>query len=175
MNARSVSKCAGFRLGMISTFLFLAIPSMKAADIVITITGQIRGGAGDNIHFFGPSVNMNGRMATIVYTFDDTKGRQLPLKGCPGTASGVAGSGDNSPGKAVVTVDGKSFTYGTQKTSHSRIWREIASSCSQSRILIDVCDATRQNQPPFAPLRAPFSSRAIREHPSHKIPTGARR
>ena len=75
---------------------------------------------------------------TVVYTFDDTKGAQTPLAGCKGTATGTEGYGPNSPGTAVLTIGTKSYTFGLQKNAHSAIWREIASTCSDSQIDIEV-------------------------------------
>jgi hypothetical protein len=143
MNATRVSKCAGRRLGIIFTTIILfvlAIGQMEGAEVVVTVTGDIVGGSGDYLHLFGKVLNLAGTPFTLVFTFDDTKGKPIPLAGCKGTASGVKGVGADSPGIAVLTIAGKSFTFGTRKSSESETWREISSECSSSKIGFEVDD-----------------------------------
>jgi hypothetical protein len=126
---------------LITIILFLlATGRVKGAEIVVTATGVIMGGTGDALHLFGNVRNLNGQPFTVVFTYDDTKGKRTPLAGCEGTATGVEGDGADSPGKAVLTIAGKSYTFGTKKYSHSGTWREIASFCSQSHIVFEVDD-----------------------------------
>src|ERR1039458_5711690 len=97
--------------GMPIVLFLLAIGQMKAAEIVVTVTGDIFGGTGDALYLFGKVRNLAGRPFTVVFTFDDTKGKPIPLAGCQGSATGIIGDGANSPGTAVLTIDGKSFTF----------------------------------------------------------------
>ena len=145
MNTRSVSIHAGRRLGITLitiTLLLLAYRQMKGAEVVATVTGIVRGGSGDMLHIFGTKRDMTGQPFTLVFTFDDTKGKPIKITQCQGTASGVEGDGDDSPGKAVLTIGDKSYTFGAGKRRHSGTWREITTDCARSHIVFQVNDNT---------------------------------
>lgn len=127
--------------------LLAALRPMSAADIVVTLTGVIAGGY-DQFPLFDVGAKLRGNAGwdlkgqpfTLVYTFDDTKGKPTPPVNCPGAASGIKGDFDSSPGIVALTIGQKSFTFGTRKDSHSGIWREINSSCSQSVMGLEVME-----------------------------------
>jgi hypothetical protein len=182
MNTTGVRIRAGRRPGMAITLLMLAavLRPVKAAEIVITVTGDIVGGSGDMLHLFGAKDDIIGQPITIVFTFDDTKGKRTPIARCPGSATGIEGTGENSPGKAVVTIRGKSFTFGARKDSHSEVWREINSPCSNSQIAFEVDDNLNRGNTVISvklypadleksltqnpDWRAPLSSSAMEQH-----------
>jgi hypothetical protein len=112
---------------------------IKAADIVVTVTGTLVGG-GDSFPIFDVGRSLGGKPFTLVFTFDDAKGEKTPLASCAGSASGINGRGANSPGTAVLTVGTKSYTFGTRKDAHSAAWREINSFCSQSLISFEIVE-----------------------------------
>jgi hypothetical protein len=123
----------------------LAIGQMKGAEVVATVTGIVRGGSGDMLHIFGKNRDMTGQPFTLVFTFDDTKGKPIKITQCQGTASGVEGDGEDSPGKAVLTIGDKSYTFGTTKNRHSGTWREITTDCARSHIVFQVNDNHNNN------------------------------
>ncbi len=139
-NAYRFSGRTRYGIMLIVSLFLLAIGQMKGAEIVVTVTGEVVGGAGDFLHIFGKERNLAGKPVTVVFTFDDTKGEPIPLAGCPGSATGTIGNGKNSPGTAVLTINGKSFEFGLHKHTHSETWREISSGCSTSRIIFHVED-----------------------------------
>jgi hypothetical protein len=145
VNATRVSIHAGRRPGITLItiiLLLLAIRQMKGAEVVVTVTGIVRGGSGDMLHIFGTKRDMTGEPFTVVFTFDDTKGKPIKITQCLGTASGVEGDGEDSPGTAVLTIAGKSYTFGTTKHRHSGTWREITTGCAHSHIVFQVDDNT---------------------------------
>jgi hypothetical protein len=150
MNATRVSIPVGRRPGMtltIALLLLAALRPAKGAEIVITLTGVIAGGY-DQFPLFGVGTKLRGNAGwdlkgqpfTLVYTFDDTKGKPTPPENCAGAASGIKGDFDSSPGVVTLTIGEKSVTVGTRKDSHSGIWREINSSCSQSMMGLEVME-----------------------------------
>jgi hypothetical protein len=139
MNARSVSKSAGLRLGIALTSIFFsALPALKA-ETTITITGTVNGGR-DMFGIFAMPGNVipKGTPYTLVFTFNEAKG--LPFGGgpCSTSGSGTVGNGPNSPAVAVLTINGKSYEFGHRPDARSRTWRSIGSSCSNSEIGISV-------------------------------------
>lgn len=134
MNATRVSNRAGRRLGMTITAilaLMLGLRPIEAAEITATVTGTLNGG-GDMLGVFGLRRGMpKGTPYVIVFTFDDTKG--MPMKGrCPGGLTGIVGGGKTSPGKAVLTINGKSYEFGNRPDARSQMWRSIETPCSHS-------------------------------------------
>src|SRR5580700_6238405 len=116
MNAIRVSKSAGRKLGMISigamAVLAVVVWPAKGTQTVITITGTLLGGA-DRLPIFDVGKNLDKQPFTLVYTFDDAKGKPSPAGRCGDVSSGIEGGGTNSPGKAVLTIGTKSYTFGT--------------------------------------------------------------
>ena len=139
MNAIRVSKCAGRGLGM--ALLLLSGFRARASEVTITITGVTEGGDGDPLHYFTTQRETNGLPATIVFTFDDTKGKPF-LNPC-GSISGIDGSWQDSPGTAVVTINGKSVTIGGHWNSHSEAQRQVPSPCSGSVMTFEVDNNVR--------------------------------
>jgi sugar lactone lactonase YvrE len=142
MNARSVSKSAGLRLGMILTSILMTVMCLRPArgsEVVITVKGTVNGGR-DMLGIFGMPRNIMpaGTPYTIVFTFDDTKGTVMYLGRCPNSGSGINGAGPASPGTAVLTINGKSFEFGGRPGSRARAWRNIATFCSDSELGISV-------------------------------------
>ncbi len=140
MNTRSVSICAGRRLGMM---LILAVAA-QAAEVTITITGTLESGY-DRFSFFHGvkdknGWNMRGEPFTLVFTFDDAKGTASPtISRCASWMSGRDGMGDQSPGKAVLTINGVSYTFGEGPAFRkSGVWREVTGPCSPGSMSIFV-------------------------------------
>ncbi len=132
MNARSVPNSAGLRLGLSLTAILL-IGSARAEEITITVTGTLNGGR-DMFGIFAMPGNIMdaGTPYTLTFTFDDSKGQAL--KGGPCTGTGIFGTGQNSPGTAVLTINGKSYEFGRKPDAVSRIWRALPSSCSDCEL-----------------------------------------
>ncbi len=130
-----------------AALLLLTVQTAKCAEIVVTLTGVIAGGW-DQFPLFNVGTKLKGNAGwdlkgqpfTLVYTFDDIKGQATPPVNCPGAASGIKGDFDSSPGIVTLTIGEKSVTFGTRKDSHSGIWREIDSSCSQSMMGLEVME-----------------------------------
>ena len=140
MNKRRVRIRAGLRLGMVLTStLLMVMCSLPAngSDTVITVKGTINGGR-DDYGIFGMGKAMPaGTLYTLVFTFDETKGKPMP-PGCPNSGSRIVGIGQTSPGTAVLTINGKSFEFGLKPDARSRAWRSVASACSDSEISMAV-------------------------------------
>jgi len=136
MNATRVSRSAGMRLGMVLTAMLLMVMCFRPAsgsDVVITVKGTLNGGR-DNYGIFGMGKNMpKGTPYTLVFTFDEAKGRPMPAA-CPNSGSRIVGIGQGSPGTAVITINGKSFEFGHKPDARSRAWRSIVTVCSESEI-----------------------------------------
>src|ERR1022692_2771209 len=65
-------------IAVLATILFfLAQLTVRCAEIVVTVTGEVDGGTGDFLHIFGTKRNINGTPFTAVFTFDDAKGKPL--------------------------------------------------------------------------------------------------
>ena len=140
MNARSVSGRGGFVVIAVVAFLIIAMKSCGAAaggpEVVITVTGTVSG-AKDDFHLFGTGKGVPaGTPFKLVFTFDRTNGRPYADR-CSGV-SRIVGSGKNSPGIAEMTINGKSFVFGTRPDARSKAWRSIETSCSDSEIGIVV-------------------------------------
>jgi hypothetical protein len=136
MNAIRVSKPVGRRFGTLITatlMILMGLQPLNAAQIVITIKGNLQGGA-DRFPLFDVGRDWDGKPFTLVLTFDDAKGKPTPSELCPNSGSGLTGDFASSPGTAVLTVGTKSYTFGTRKDSHSSVWRAIAGPCSDSAI-----------------------------------------
>ncbi len=105
-------------IAVLATILFfLAQLTVRCAEIVVTVTGEVDGGTGDFLHIFGTKRNINGTPFTAVFTFDDAKGKPLSPYQCDGSATGAEGSGADSPGTAVLTMGGKSSRTAPGKTA----------------------------------------------------------
>jgi hypothetical protein len=99
-------------------FLVAVCSPARAADVTFTITGMVSSGS-DTTGVFGfpPNASLAGKSFTLVFTFDDTKGTQTVFdtdQGLPYastiTTNQATGS---SPGTAVLTIGGGSFSFGT--------------------------------------------------------------
>ena len=136
MNATRVSIGAGLRLGMILTLMVLMVMCFRPAngsEVVITVKGEINGGR-DDFGTFGMGRTMPmGTPYTLVFRFDDTKGKAIP-GACPNSGSRIVGIGQSSPGTALLTINGKSYEFGRRPDARSRAWRSIATVCSDSEI-----------------------------------------
>ncbi len=141
MNARSVSKSAGLRLGMALTSVLLisrGIPA-KAAEVVITAVKGTATGE-DYLGIFGTEkVIPKGTPFTLVYTFKDAVGEAVKVR-CPNSGSGVTGAGRNSPGKAALTIGESSHSFGDKDDSRSTVWRTVPSRCGGGGIAMAVSD-----------------------------------
>jgi hypothetical protein len=135
MNATRVSKSAGLRLGLILIAMLMMVSCLPAngSEVVITVKGTLNGGRDDNQIFGLGKVMPKGTPYTIVFTFDDTKGQQVP-PGCPNSGSKIVGMGSKSPGTAVITINGNAFEFGHKPDARSRAWRSISTLCSGSEI-----------------------------------------
>ena len=140
MNAIRVSKSAGLRLGMVLTAMLLMVMCFRPAsgsEVVITVKGTLNGGR-DDYGIFGMGRKMpGGTPYTLVFTFDEAKGRPMPAA-CPNSGSRIVGIGQSSPGIAVLTINGKSFEFGHKPGARSRAWRSIGTVCSESEIGMSV-------------------------------------
>jgi len=117
------------RLGLL--LLFLALRPAKASEITFTLTGTLTGGP-DTFGTFGIGNKLpSGTPFKLVFTFDDTKGKQ-DTEGC---GSGINGDGAQSPGKAVLTIGSRSFTFGVGPTAKSGAWR---STCDGTLFVLTV-------------------------------------
>jgi hypothetical protein len=117
----------------------------RGAEITITVTGTLNGGH-DYLGIFGMGKGMPaGTPYTLIYTFDDTKGEPMHSTLCPGSSTGTTGSGAESPGIAMLTIAGRSHSFGKGVAPRSSTWRSVASRCSISEISVEV----REGRPPF--------------------------
>ena len=81
-------------IAVLATILFfLAQLTVRCAEIVVTVTGEVDGGTGDFLHIFGTKRNINGTPFTAVFTFDGAKGKPLSPYQCDGSATGAEGRG----------------------------------------------------------------------------------
>ena len=152
MNALSVLISAAPKHGTLLTLLLLlGLRPMKGGEIIATVTGIITNG-GDSYAYFvqTPPTNykgfreLKGLLFKVVFTFDDAKGRPVD-PGCGNAASGIAGDFANSPGTAVLTINGKSREWGKAKNTHSFARRSIAGSCLGSKISFEINDGDGYN------------------------------
>ena len=150
MNSKQVSYLVGRKPGMVLTIAVLLLAMVRPArakEVVITITGVLDGGY-DQFHMFNVGTKLRGNGGwdikgqpfTLVFIFDDSKGK--PISGrCPNSGTGVEGGGPSSPGKAVLTVAGVSYTFDNKRGS-SGVWREITGQCGTSSFMAHVNEAT---------------------------------
>lgn len=141
MNATRVLNCAGRGLGMILlAFPLLSVVPGRAAEVVATITGIVEN-AQDTFGIFGVGPNLNGQPFVAVFTFDDRKGKaQPPGSTCPDAGTGIEGAGADSPGKATLTIAGKTLAFGATRFTSSDVLRHIATACSESFVGFNVYD-----------------------------------
>ena len=119
--------------------LLLAVRT-RASEITITVTGTLTG-AEDYLGIFGMGrLIPAGTPFSLIYTFDDSKGRGIHLNRCPNSGSGISGSRQLSPASATLTIGGKSYVFGRRPDANSSTWRSIATACSRSEIGIDVTE-----------------------------------
>jgi hypothetical protein len=124
MNATRVSNRAWRKPGMAITIILLGLIALrqgKAAEINYTITGVLTGGW-DQLGIFATgkdAMSMGGKPFTLVFTFDDSKGKDDSNK----QGSGISGSGRYSGGKAVLTMGAGSYTFGGDKYSGWAVYR----------------------------------------------------
>jgi len=131
-----VLKSAGRRSGM---FLAMTL-SLSAAEVVATVTGTVNNGQ-DTFGIFGVGPNLHGQPFVAVFTFDDTKGKpQPPGNTCPDAGTGIEGGGTDSPGKATITIGGKTLAFGATTFRSSDVLRHIATACSESVVIMNVYD-----------------------------------
>jgi len=123
-----------------AALLFVALRPAKGAEVVITVTGKLNGG-NDYLGIFGMGTAMPaGTPYTLVYTFDDSKGRGIHPGNCPDGGSGIVGARQASPATAVLTINGKSYLFGRRPDARSSTWRAVATGCSESGIAIDIVE-----------------------------------
>jgi hypothetical protein len=94
---------------------FCFVPPAVASIVTMTVTGQVFTGTDyTGVFGFAPNTGLSGQNFTLVFTFDDTKGKQSVqnLLGMP-CGSSIANSGLSNPGKAVLKIGTGSWTFGT--------------------------------------------------------------
>jgi hypothetical protein len=137
MNTRSMPNRAWRKPGITTTVILLALTALrhgKAAEINYTITGVLTGGW-DQLGVFATgkeAQNMAGKPFTLVFTFDDSKGNRHSDR----ESSSLSGEGPDSGGKAALTINGTSFTFGGEKYSSWSVYRSpglIAISVSEKK------------------------------------------
>lgn len=109
------STCAA--LFLLAAFSFFGVYA-NAAQVTMTITGTFSQGTDVSGFFFTPQTNLIGKSYTIVFEMDDTQG--VPIYGTwPADCdNGLQNSGLNTPvPHAVLTVNGKSYTFGVYPTT----------------------------------------------------------
>ena len=124
MNVRSVSINAARKHGITIMLVLLSLVTMqagRAAEINYTITGVLTGGW-DQLGIFATgkeAQNMGGKPFTLVFTFDDAKGRAH----AENRSSSLSGEGPSSGARAVLTIGTGSFTFGGDKFSSWSVYR----------------------------------------------------
>ncbi len=174
-----VGRKPGVALTIVVLVLAMVLPAM-AKDVSITITGVLDGGY-DQFHMFNAGTKLRGNGGwdikgqpfILVYTFDDSKGKLSTTNpNCANTGSGWSGAGVNSPGKAVLTINGVTYRFG-EKWADAGIWKDIASHCGGSRLLIHVTESKGLMN--FAPgvdviIKPGQGSRSLSQNPDWKAP-----
>ena len=139
MRTTRVLNCARRKLGMLLAMVLCAM-TLSAAEVVATLTGIVRNGR-DTFGIFGVGPNLNGQPFVAVFTFDDRKGKpQPPGNTCPDAGTGIEGAGPDSPGKATITIAGKTLSFGATRFTSSDVLRNIATKCSESVVIMNVYD-----------------------------------
>lgn len=103
---------------LLRTGLFLAVLAftgkLQGSEITFTITGTVLGGVDQTGVFgFSPETPLNGQPFLLVYRFNDQRGSEgtLNFNGVPYESS-ITGTDSQSPGTAVLSIHGISFTFG---------------------------------------------------------------
>jgi hypothetical protein len=95
----------------------------RGATVIATITGTVTSGKDYTGVFVALGGNLAGYSYTLVYTMNDTEG--VPIYGTwPADCdNGLQSSGLNTPvPQAVLTINGKSYTFGTHTPSSVSSW-----------------------------------------------------
>jgi hypothetical protein len=116
----------------------------QPAEVTITVKGMA--GGSDDLHIFGAARTIpEGTPFTLVYTFDDSKGQAYAPGNCPDWGSGITGGQKESPGTAVLTIGGRSFTFGKGPNVKSSVWRKVTTRCSRSEIAMEMSEGQFPN------------------------------
>jgi YD repeat-containing protein len=128
----------------------------EAAIITVTITGTVGSGTDTSGVFGPPNTDLTGQNFIVVFTFDDSKGTETVNNGITNSSSICGGSGSVlcesedagatypgtsqqasqlSPGTAVLTINGISYSFGTSSAIPSSINNYPATSSSVSRVV----------------------------------------
>lgn len=112
------------------SFLCLSGEPARASRVVATITGTVVGtDQGTNgLGVFGPPGSLNGRSFTLIFTFDDTLGQQdIAYNGTAPYYSSIQGNNGSSPGRAVLTIGGRSVQFPSpgDTASESKAYRNL--------------------------------------------------
>jgi hypothetical protein len=94
--------------------------SSHAAPVTATITGTFSQGTDVSGFFLAPGSNLTGKSYTLVYEMDNTPTQGVPIYGTwpEHCNNGRQNSGLKTPvPTAVLTVNGKSYTFGTHPTT----------------------------------------------------------
>jgi hypothetical protein len=111
----------------------------RAAQVFVTITGTVTDGYDMTGVFGKPNTDLKDQPFTVIFTFDDTKGKQQvltcsPDNSAPAYYSSIGGSGASSPGTAVLQIAGRSFPIGAgaldQTVIGSYALRYVVTPCS---------------------------------------------
>ncbi len=94
------------KLGAALALSLAVIAPAEAAIIIVTAGGTLSGGR-DDLNTLGLGTDLTGQTVSLVFTFDDaTPGAYLDPNSLSGYGPDWTGSGDFSPGSAVVTIGG---------------------------------------------------------------------
>jgi hypothetical protein len=119
---------------LLTTLFFVAtLPHAgRAQQAIATITGTVytgtdgMSGKGSSVFGFAPGTSLAGQTFTLNFSFDGSKGQQTVTKCCaepPVPAkSDIAGSGDESPGTAVLQIGNDAFAFGSSTFGNSETW-----------------------------------------------------
>jgi pimeloyl-ACP methyl ester carboxylesterase len=121
---RATAARAGIAWLMSIAAIILCTPlRARASTVIATITGSVTSGTDYTGVFIAPGGDLTGYPYTLVFTMDDTQG--IPIYGTwPADCdNGLQSSGLNTPvPKAVLTINGKSYTFGTHTPSSVSSW-----------------------------------------------------
>jgi pimeloyl-ACP methyl ester carboxylesterase len=108
----------GIAVLMSITASYLCAPA-QAAQVVATITGTIQQGTDrTGVFGFAPGTSLGGQNFQLVYVINDSEGQQgiYYSNGVP-YGSYIQNSGLNNPITATLTINNRSFTFGTRPIS----------------------------------------------------------
>jgi hypothetical protein len=128
-NETKSRKCRGvlWYAGMLAALLCLAVSTLQAADVTITVKGTVAPDSPDDYGIFQVGKDLKGQEFTLTITFDDSKSVVRVTNDCQ--VSEISQTSGSTPARVVLKIGPGSYVFGTKPESKWSAYKSTDPKC----------------------------------------------